>query len=99
MAQVSGRILRHYNFLKKREKDPADCLVRSKEFVEGQDFFERSLYWKEGTYVFEVDLDMVGSFGSAQGALSSYFWEAGPRHSSKQPVAVRGSDSSLDKIA
>jgi hypothetical protein len=59
-AATNDILLRHYDYLKKTVGDPEDSLIKSKEFMEAQDFFNKSFYWKEGRYEFDVELEIVG---------------------------------------
>jgi hypothetical protein len=61
-AGMTDILLHHYDYLKRTTSDPEDSLIRSREFMDAQDFFSKSFYWKEGRYDFEVELEMVGRY-------------------------------------
>jgi hypothetical protein len=53
---VLARLLEHGQYLKEQVDKTGEGLVKSKEFVQAQDFFKNNLFWKEGKYTFEIDI-------------------------------------------
>jgi hypothetical protein len=59
-AEITEMLLRQYDYLKKTVNDAEDSLIKTREFMDAQDFFNKNFYWKEGRYDFDVELEIVG---------------------------------------
>jgi len=46
----------HFNYLSGQVKEPAQEIIRSKEFQQAVQFLTDSVFWREGTYVLEVQV-------------------------------------------
>jgi len=49
-----------YHKYSKTQDGESETLTKVKEVVQAQEFFANNMYWKEGDYIFEVEMQIVG---------------------------------------
>jgi|GEM_PF-1710642 len=54
--QLVRAVAEQHNFLKVHEQQPLETLLKSKELSRFREFYLSNMYWKEGSYTFEVML-------------------------------------------
>jgi hypothetical protein len=61
-AKLRDRLasVRDYYKYSQPENEQSEALMKAKEVVQAQEFFAGNMYWKEGSYTFEVEMQIVG---------------------------------------
>jgi hypothetical protein len=58
---LSNAVIELFNHLKKTEPDFADKTLKSKQFADLLDFYQKRMYWQEGRYVIEMEIRITGN--------------------------------------
>lgn len=57
--KINTKMDEQIKYYKEKGDDPVESLLNSKEFFEARDFFKNSMYWKQGKYIFEVNIQEI----------------------------------------
>src|ERR1044072_6664647 len=73
-ADLRGKMaaVRDYHKYSQTEGDHTEALLKSKEAIQAQEFFAANMYWKEGRYTFEVEMQIVGRKPQKQNFVVSF---------------------------
>lgn len=64
--------VRDYHKYSHTESDQPESLMKSKEVIQAQEFFAGNMYWREGRYTFEVEMQIVGRKSHRQSFMGTF---------------------------